>query len=73
MVVIEVKSRQSSFLAGPEDTVSKSKQNAIIKCANAYIIENEIDLETRFDIISIIINQKEKRIDHIEDAFYPLV
>lgn len=73
LVVVEVKTRQSSYLAGPEDTVSKTKQSAIIKCSNAFIIENEIDLETRFDIISIILNQNEKSIDHIEDAFYPLL
>ncbi|MFK8043980.1 MAG: YraN family protein [Crocinitomicaceae bacterium] len=73
LVVAEVKTRQSSYLAGPEDTVSKSKQRGIVKCANAYIIENEIDMETRFDIISIILNQNEKSIDHLEDAFYPLL
>lgn len=72
LVVVEVKTRQSSYLAGPEDTVSKSKQKGIIKCANAYITEHEIDLETRFDIISIILNAKGTHIDHIEDAFYPL-
>ena len=73
LVIVEVKTRQSSYLAGPEDTVSKSKQSAIIKCTNAYIIENEIDLETRFDIISIILNQQSRSIDHIEEAFYPLI
>lgn len=73
LVVVEVKTRKSRYLAGPEDTVSKKKQRAIIKCANAYIDEHEIDLETQFDIISIILNEKEKSLEHIEDAFYPLL
>lgn len=71
LVVVEVKTRNSSFMAGPEITVTKKKQKSIIKTANAYIDENALDIETRFDIISIILNSKEKTIDHIEDAFYP--
>jgi len=73
LVVVEVKTRQSSYLAGPEDTVSKTKQKGIIKCANAYIIEYEIDMETRFDIISVLLNNNTQDIEHIEGAFYPLL
>ncbi|MFK8036644.1 MAG: YraN family protein [Crocinitomicaceae bacterium] len=73
LVVVEVKTRQSDYLAGPEDTVSKTKQKHLVTCANAFIQENEIDLEARFDIISIILNSKEKRIHHIKDAFYPQI
>lgn len=71
LVVVEVKTRQSPYLAGPEITVTRGKQKGIIKAANQYIIENDIMLETRFDIISILLNSKEKKIEHIEDAFYP--
>lgn len=72
LVIVEVKTRASRYLAGPEDTVTKGKQRSIIKAANQYIIENEIDLETRFDIVSIILNEKETDINHLVDAFYPL-
>lgn len=72
LVIIEVKTRASRYLAGPEDTVSKSKQKSIVKAANQYIIDNEIEVETRFDIVSIILNDKETHIDHLIDAFYPL-
>lgn len=71
IVFVEVKTRQSSFLSGPEETVTKSKQKLIIKAANQYILENEIDEESRFDIISIILNNNTKSIEHLEDAFYP--
>lgn len=73
LVFVEVKTRNSDFMAGPEITVTKRKQKAIVKVANAYIQEEDIDPETRFDIISIILNQKEKKIEHFEDAFYPLI
>jgi putative endonuclease len=71
LIIIEVKTRQSRYLAGPEITVTKGKQKSIIKAAQHYIIEQEVDLETRFDIISIILNEKETAIDHLIDAFYP--
>jgi len=71
LIIIEVKTRASRFLAGPEETVTKSKQKTIIKVANDYIQEHEVDLDTRFDIISIILNEKETTIEHLVDAFYP--
>ena len=71
LVVVEVKTRQSDYLAGPEDTVTKGKQKSIVKVANEYILENDLDIETRFDIISIILNEKETKIEHLIDAFYP--
>jgi putative endonuclease len=71
LIIVEVKTRASRFLAGPEETVTKSKQKTIIKVANEYIHEYEVDLDTRFDIISIILNEKETSIEHLIDAFYP--
>jgi len=73
LIIIEVKTRASRFLAGPEETVTKGKQKTIIKVAHEYIIENEIDLDTQFDIISIILNEKETHIEHLIDAFYPIL
>lgn len=73
LIVVEVKTRNSDYLAGPEITVTKKKQKAIIRAANFYIQEHDLDIETQFDIISIILNAKEKTIEHMEDAFYPLL
>lgn len=69
--IVEVKTRQSTYLTDPRELVSKTKQKGIIKAANHYIQENEIDLETQFDLIVIILNEKMKKIEHFEDAFYP--
>jgi putative endonuclease len=71
LVIVEVKSRQNADFAEPEEAVTREKQNALIRAANAYIFRNNINLETRFDIISIVHNFKETRINHIKDAFYP--
>ena len=72
LVVVEVKTRAGDYYGDPEDFVTRKKQRHIIKAANEYIEINDVDLETRFDIVSIIMNGGETRVEHLEDAFYPL-
>ncbi len=71
LVIAEVKTRHSDFFGSPEEFVSRSKQQHLIKAANAYVEKKDLDLEVRFDVIGIILNSKEERIHHIEDAFQP--
>jgi putative endonuclease len=71
LVIIEVKTRATSWFGEPEFAVTRSKQKALIRAAEGYIIKNNLNLDTRFDIISIIITPHERKVDHIEDAFYP--
>ena len=73
LVIAEVKTRKSNYFGEPETFVNKQKQKNLIKTAHEYIIRNELDLEVRFDIISIIMGDNQVKINHIEDAFYPLV
>lgn len=71
LVIAEVKCRTGTPLAEPFVAVNRNKQNMLIKAANAYIQRNNINMETRFDVISITLGKKETYIDHIENAFYP--
>ena len=71
LVIVEVKTRQSDEYGDPDLAVTKRKQRMLIAAANAYIFKNRLDVSTRFDIISIILNGGNPRIDHIEDAFLP--
>lgn len=73
LVVVEVKTRQTAEIGEPWRAVTRSKQRQIIKVADHYIQERGIELETRFDIVSIVHNSYRTNIEHIEDAFYPLV
>lgn len=74
IVFVEVKTRLSDAVTKPEDAVDIKKIRSIGYTANSYIKELDIDLETRFDIISIIGKHGEQtRIEHIEDAFNPLL
>lgn len=73
LVFIEVKTRKFGSLENPKDAVTRKKQNFIIEGANAYIESKQLENEVRLDIISVIIKNKENIIEHIEDAFYPIV
>ena len=72
LVIVEVKCRTGTPLVEPYVAVNRNKQNQLIKAANAYIQRKNLNMETRFDIISITMG-KEVNIDHIESAFYPMV
>lgn len=71
LVIVEVKTRRSNYLSEPQITVSTAKQKSLVEAANAYIRENEIDLDCRFDIVSVLLLDGEKRIEHLKDAFRP--
>lgn len=69
LVVIEVKARQTAEIGEPWMAVTRSKQKIIIQVANHYLKMKNIDLDTRFDVISIVHNSFRTKIEHIEDAF----
>jgi len=71
LVIVEVKTRQTDEYGNPDIAVTRRKQRMLIAAANAYISKNNMDVETRFDIISIIFRDGEPIIEHIEDAFLP--
>jgi putative endonuclease len=71
MVIAEVKTRSTNVFGEPETFVTKQKQKNMRSAANAYIIHKQLDLEVRFDIVSIILNKDEElfKINHIKNAF----
>jgi putative endonuclease len=73
IIVVEVKTRQTAEIGEPWRAVTRAKQKQIIKAANHYIQENDIDKDTQFDIISIVYNSFRSEIEHIEDAFVPMI
>jgi len=54
LVVIEVKTRSTPDFGDPQDFVKPKKIQLLVKGINNYIIENDLDVEVRFDIIGII-------------------
>jgi putative endonuclease len=69
LVFVEVKTRMSDVWGNPEDAVTNSKMKRISEAANYYIQNNRLDLQVRFDVISILVNKGAYEIEHFEDAF----
>lgn len=66
IVFIEVKTRNSKTFGTPETFVDDAKMEKMSQAADAFIIQNNLDTELRFDIISIY----KTEIEHFKDAFY---
>ena len=69
LVIVEVKARCTAQIGEPWRAVTRSKQRQIIKVADRYVQDNQIDRNVRFDIVSIVHNQFQTSIEHIADAF----
>lgn len=69
LVAVEVKTRTSAYFGNPEEFVNPKKIKLLISAIDNYVIERDLDVEVRFDIISIITNKNKTNIEHIEDAF----
>ena len=73
LVFVEVKTRQTHIFGEPEDAVNYKKQRSLIHAANAYVLKHRFENDSRFDIISIIIEKTATVINHFPDAFYPIL
>ena len=69
LVCVEVKTRTTSEFGDPQDFVDAKKIKLLVKAMNQYVEVNDLDVEVRFDIIAIIYNQHQTKLEHFEDAF----
>lgn len=73
LVVVEVKTRESDYLTDPLQLVPMTKQKQLIKLANAFLKMRKTLEQVRFDIVIVVHNTQYTKVEHIEDAFYPMV
>ena len=71
LVVVEVKTRKTGDYGDPDIAVGRDKQRMLIQAANAYVRYKNLDVDVRFDIVSILFSDEVPEIEHIEDAFIP--
>lgn len=69
LCAVEVKTRSSPDFGNPQDFVKPKQIQQQVKALNAYIVNQDIDVEARFDIVAIIKNKLGIRIEHLEDAY----
>jgi putative endonuclease len=72
IIFTEVKTRTGNGFGEPEDFVDMRKQRLLADAADEYLYLMNHQGEVRFDIISVLFDQKNNHIlKHIEDAFWP--
>ncbi len=69
LAIVEVKTRSTDVISAPEDAVNQKKIKLLVSAANEYVIQNDLDVEVRFDIIAILIKGNVYSITHAEEAF----
>lgn len=74
VVIVEVKSRESFLYEEPWEAVTNRKIRYLVEAAETWLLQEQIDLETRFDVISIVFSKDGSyELTHFENAFTPPV
>lgn len=69
LVFVEVKTRNNISCGMPYESVDDRKRELLLQAAEAFLEVHQLELEVRFDIISILINNNNYQIEHIPSAF----
>ncbi|MCT2408737.1 YraN family protein [Chryseobacterium antibioticum] len=73
IIIVEVKARSTDAFILPQEAVTKTKIRSIVSAANHYLEEFNRSNEVRFDIISVLPDERKNLIiEHITDAFEAL-
>ncbi len=70
LAIIEVRARSNDQIIAIADTITKKKIKLLVLGANQYVTENELNVDVRFDVITILKNKSIFKIEHLESAFY---
>lgn len=71
LVIVEVKTRTSDGWENPRETITNGKIKFIVEAAEAFIMQNNLFDEVRFDVITVMPGIKGWQIEHIKEAFHP--
>ncbi len=69
LVCVEVKTRSTNEFGDPQDFVDSKKIKLLVKAMNQYVESNDLDVDVRFDVIAIVHNKYQTKLEHFEDAF----
>lgn len=69
MVFVEVKTRSTLAFELPQEAVTPRKMRNLVEAADAYLQQHDIQLNSRFDIVSVLNGNPPKVIEHLIDAF----
>ena len=70
LVFVEVKTRRGREMGSPEEALTPAKQKKLMKLAQIYVAEQELDVDWRIDLIAVELDKSGKllRCEHIPNA-----
>ena len=69
LAIIEVKTRSTPEFGNPQEFLKGKQIQRLVKAADHFVTENNLEVDVRFDIIGIIQNKAGTKLEHLEDAF----
>ena len=69
LISVEVKTRSTNDFGSPQDFVTPKKIKLMVSAMNEYILNKDLDIELRFDIVAITKDKSSYDIQHFKDAF----
>ena len=69
LVFVEFKSRTTERYGRPKEFISLRKEALLKEAAEAYLEINELEVELRFDIITIVVKNGTSMIEQLEYVF----
>ena len=69
LAAVEVKTRSSDYFGDPQDFITPKKIKLLLSAIDYYVVQRDLNVEVRFDIIAILFQKNETKIEHLEDAF----
>jgi len=69
LIAVEVKTRSTDYFGDPQDFINQKKIKLLVSAMDNYVVERDLDVEVRFDIIAIIKQKNVFQIEHLKDAF----
>lgn len=70
LAIVEVKTRSSLDFGNPESFLKPSQIQNLVKAVNYYVETSNLDVEIRFDIISVLKENDNYRLKLIKNAFF---
>ncbi len=69
LIAVEVKTRSTEYFGDPQDFINQKKIKLLVSAMDNYVVERDLDVEVRFDIVAIVKKEKIFKIEHLKDAF----
>lgn len=69
LIAVEVKTRSSDYFGDPQDFIDPKKIKRLVLAIDHYVLEKDLDVMVRFDIIAILKQKNSVQIEHLKDAF----